>query len=245
MGEKDVSVVIPTLWRSKWTPQLVENLLGWDRLLELIVIDNNPADRPARFPVEACKVLCYGDNIFVNPAWNEGAKKARGRYLIICNDDILFEPASIDALFEKINASTVFGLHSRSFEYSGPLLTGDDFYVGFGWGCLMVMHTKSYPFIPNDLKIFRGDDWIAFAHKYRRTFSIPVSGELSASHKGKFEQIKDRDADLFIRYRRKTVFRLLFKLVDWFGWNKPLQVMTRLKNGLCFSLGRHTTRSAS
>lgn len=236
MVVKDVSVVIPTLWKSEWTLQLVNKLLDWNRLLELILIDNNPSERPADFPCNACEILNFGENIYVYPAWNEGVKRARGRYLMIRNDDILFEPSSLNGLFNKFGPSTVFGLHSRSFEYSGPLITDDEFYVGFGWGCLMILETKSYPFIPNDMQIFRGDAWIAFSHRNRRTFSIPVSGELSASHKGRFDQIKGRDAELFERYRRRTVFRFLFKLVDWIGWNKPIRIITQLKNLLLHHL---------
>lgn len=232
MYSRDVSVVMPTLWRSKWTSQLVRKLIEWDRLLEIILIDNNSNHRPSDFPTDSCTILDFGENIYVNPAWNEGAKHARGRYLMICNDDIVFEPSSLDGLFDKINFSTVFGLHSRSFEYTGPLITDDEFYVGFGWGCLMIMKTSNYPRIPNDMRIFRGDDRIAFSHKNRLTFSIPVTGELSASHKGRFDKIKGRDAELFERYRRRTVFRFLFKLVDCFGWNKPIQIITRLKNAI-------------
>lgn len=230
MSARDVSVVIPTLWRSKWTSPLVHKLTEWNRLLEIILIDNNSNHRPADFPTERCTILNFGENIYVNPAWNEGAKRARGRYLMICNDDIVFEPSSLDDLFHQFKPSTVFGLHARSFDYSGPLITDDEFYVGFGWGCLMIMQANTYPFIPSDMRIFRGDDWIAFSHKNRLTFSIPVTGELSASHKGRFDKIKERDAELFERYRRRTVFRFLFKLVDWFGWNKPIQIVTRLKN---------------
>ena len=230
MSAKDVSVVIPTLWRSSWTRQLLGNLLEWDRVLEVIIIDNSPESRPHDFPIKGCKVLNYGENIYVNPAWNEGAKRARGRYLMICNDDISFEPDSLEGLFEMLKPSTVFGLHSRSFDYSGPLVTDDEFYVGFGWGCLMVMETNSYPFIPNNLRIFRGDDWIAYSHRNRLTFSIPVLGELSASHKGQFHAIKEKDAFLFEMYRRRTHYRILFKLVDWMAWSKPIQIATRLQN---------------
>ena len=230
MSACNVSVIIPTLWRSRHIISLVDQLLSWDKLLEIILIDNNPNSRPPDFPINRCTVLNFGENIYVNPAWNEGAKRARGRFLMICNDDISFEPKSLNGLFEKFRLSTVYGLHSRSFDYSGSLITDNDFYVGFGWGCLMILETKNYPFIPNDMKIFRGDDWIAFSHKNRRTFSIPVSGELSASHKGRFDAIKRQDAALFERYRRRSMFRFLFKLVDWIGWNKPIRILTRLKN---------------
>lgn len=149
-----------------------------------------------------------------------------------------------DGLFVQFGMSTVFGCIPRTFDYSGSLVVDDEFYVGFRWWCLMSMESSSSPFSPNDLRIFRGDDWIAFSHQNRRSFSIPVSGELSASHKGRFDSIKSEDTRLFERYRQRNPFRFLFKLVDWCGWNRPIRVYTQLINSRLISRKLYTLSSA-
>ena len=62
---------------------------------EVIVVNNHPD--PLDFGRENVRVLQQERNIYVNPAWNLGAREARGKYLAILNDDVLFEPELLDA----------------------------------------------------------------------------------------------------------------------------------------------------
>ncbi len=113
-------------------------------------------------------------NVFVNPAWNLGARRATRPLLCLCNDDVTFD---VDDLFgfvwsrrERLGS---FGIHPDSFqgraESAFPSLEGGD-HIHRGWGCLLFLRRRDYPRIPDELRIWYGDDWIA-AH-VRPTGSI-------------------------------------------------------------------------
>lgn len=87
------SVVIPTLQRSDDLHAVVELCAAHPLVAEVLVINNAPA--PLTFGSGKVRVLDQSENIFVNPAWNLGAREATGEYLAIINDDILFDPAAL------------------------------------------------------------------------------------------------------------------------------------------------------
>ena len=88
------SVVIPTLQRAPELHPLVEQCAEHPLVLEVLVINNAP--EPLRWESPKVRVLQQAENIYVNPAWNLGAREARGEYLAIINDDALFDPVVLD-----------------------------------------------------------------------------------------------------------------------------------------------------
>ena len=75
----EFSVIIPTLQRAKELHELVEMCAAHPRVLEVLVINNAP--EPLVWDSPKVRVLQQAENIYVNPAWNLGAREARGEYL--------------------------------------------------------------------------------------------------------------------------------------------------------------------
>ena len=88
------SVIIPTLQRSEQLQTLVERCSAHPRVLEVVVINNAPETLQWASP--KVRVLQQKRNIYVNPAWNLGARESSGKWLAIINDDVLFDPSLFD-----------------------------------------------------------------------------------------------------------------------------------------------------
>lgn len=93
-GRGRFSVVIPTLQRSEDLWAIVNQCAAHSRVLEVLVVNNAPT--PLVWESPKVRVLQQQRNIYVNPAWNLGAREARGDFLAIVNDDVRFDDAAFD-----------------------------------------------------------------------------------------------------------------------------------------------------
>ncbi|MGV3246344.1 glycosyltransferase family 2 protein [Rothia sp. 11254D007CT] len=155
------SVIIPTLQRSQYLYKFVDLCEKHQLVGEVIIVNNS--DKPIVLSGKKVKVLDQGKNIFVNPAWNRGAKEARYEYLAIVNDDLLCDPAAFD-ISAKILEKNVFGIVGPDKScFDNPALrprvrlarirpTVD------GFGTFMCLRRSNYIEIPDSLKIWGGDD---------------------------------------------------------------------------------------
>jgi hypothetical protein len=132
---------------------------------EIIIIDNDPEKRiPINSP--KIKLTTKGGNIYVNPAWNLGVNLSTNDYIIIANDDLLFNESDLFKLIDMVQPylmdNTVIGPSKNCFHHMGVIKNGlnitkqlDDF--TFGFGTFMIMKKTSYTIIPDDILIFHGD----------------------------------------------------------------------------------------
>ena len=70
------TVIIPTLWKSDRTKQLLSDLNACEYVDEIIVINNQLTD-VLDAKVEKVRHISFGKNIYVNPAWNKGIELAK------------------------------------------------------------------------------------------------------------------------------------------------------------------------
>lgn len=163
------SVVIPTLQRSDDLHDVVELCAAHPLVAEVLVINNAPA--LLTFESGKVRVLDQGENIFVNPAWNLGAREARGEYLAIINDDIRFDPELIDHAAATL-AKPFVGIvgidgahlnHPRAEKIRTRIATYE--HVTLGFGMIMFLRAKDYVPIPDRVKIWGGDDWLFMQQK--------------------------------------------------------------------------------
>lgn len=153
------SVIIPTIWKSNIIYRLIENLSKSDLVGEIILINNNIHEEKL---ISNPKVKEYKfKNLYVNPSWNFGISVSNYDNICICNDDILFN-IDIFKFAENNIENRIIGVDKDSYtikkdsEYKlSKILTRNK-----GWGCLIFMEKKNYKIIPDDLKIWFGDDWI-------------------------------------------------------------------------------------
>lgn len=101
----DMSVVIPTLGRPSLTDQLAAlAACEWDGTWEVVVADNGAAQdaaaRCAAAPVAppGLRVVDASGRRGRSHAVNEGARAARGRWLLLCDDDDLVDPDIVAAV---------------------------------------------------------------------------------------------------------------------------------------------------
>jgi hypothetical protein len=85
-----LSIIIPTMWKFKPFPRYLEQIIGQDCIGEVIIIDNDVQSRPKDFfSHPKIKLLEQKENIYVNPAWNLGAKTAQYSNLCFLSDDVI------------------------------------------------------------------------------------------------------------------------------------------------------------
>jgi hypothetical protein len=184
------SVIIPTIWYQYLVDfrQVLENLDSSDFISEIILIDNDPNfDESIKKNILSNIIklshIRMDKNIFVNPAWNKGVEISKSEWIVILNDDFWSNPSVSDIINWHFNQEkkeeSLFGIHSHCYPSFGdvtgyknnfedesfrtinlpPIETTQEG-LGLGWGCLLILNKKNWKPIPDELKIWCGDDFI-------------------------------------------------------------------------------------
>lgn len=157
------SVIIPTIWKSQFTTPLLQRLSKSESVGEIILIDNAPD-----WDIKMNKLIHIKEsqNTYVNPAWNKGVELAKYNNITIANDDILFNVDEYFHYMEQIPLKEFGFVGSHSDNYKGEkfltieLEKYDNQTNVTGWGCLFSFDKRNWKPIPNQLKIWYGDNWI-------------------------------------------------------------------------------------
>ena len=157
------SVIIPTMWKSPRITKLITDLCASDVVGEVIIIDNDPSESQP-LPSDGKIVLhLMAENIYVNPAWNYGVERSQFENILICNDDINFDPSFLGIYDDSLQHVGIIGMAFENYQLKADhnihLKPMKD--RPYGWGCLMLIHKSKYTQIPEDLLIANGDDWLA------------------------------------------------------------------------------------
>lgn len=166
---KKLSIIIPTLQkRPEFLYQLVNSLVKDDSVGEVIVIDNST--KGLDFNNEKVRVIIPQENLFVNRSWNLGVQESKYDYIGIFNDDICISEGFCSKIIEKIsNEIGVIGTNGYSMinkSYEPETITDNSFeieevpYTTFNYGVMLFLHKNNYYQIPEELKIFYGDDYL-------------------------------------------------------------------------------------
>ncbi len=117
-----ISIIIPT--RNRWQ-DLAECLKSLQKQtysqnkIELIIIDNGSTDNTPKLLVKkfpSTKLISLPRNIGFAPALNLGGKKAKGKYLLVTNDDVTFEKNYIRELALLLESNPQIGVaHGKMF----------------------------------------------------------------------------------------------------------------------------------
>lgn len=173
-----VSIIIPTLFKC---PLLYESLKNYQSSLtdddELILIDN--ANSSHNYQSERIRHLKYSENNFVNKSWNIGAEIAKNDVIVIANDDIFFNYTCYKKnILPFLNSDTSVGLigfdiRNLTLPSKKNCFNNDSDSLKFvltsgrakGFGMLMALKKYNYHQIPNELKIYCGDDYLFLKNK--------------------------------------------------------------------------------
>ncbi len=161
------SVIIPTLWKSNRIGKLLFDLVKCEFVDEIILIDNGGKFFEYFEALDKLKLVQVDENMYVNPSWNLGVKIATNNQIALLNDDINFDPN----IFGLINSDTlsnygIIGMGEGNYkdeidEERGPYI--DVWKPGindWGWGCFIMFHKKYWIDIPENIKIWYGDNFI-------------------------------------------------------------------------------------
>ena len=183
-----ISVIVPTMWKAlEYTKPMLQKLDNHPLIGEIILIDNDTSKTDHEFLNQLSKLTYVSfeqGNIFVNPAWNHGAKIAKFDKLFIINDDVLINLIQLNQIYEQITPDK--GMIGFSFLcYCTYTLDAYETLCnsGFGdeitiapidprefprssgmphpfYGSAYFIHKQSYYDVPDEFKIHYGDLYI-------------------------------------------------------------------------------------
>jgi glycosyltransferase involved in cell wall biosynthesis len=208
------SIIIPTLWKSGRTQKLIEDLLECQYVNEIIIIDNTNTEECDKLSTihSKLRMVSKGENIYVNPAWNWGIELAKNNLVALVNDDINFDTNVFGVIDEKIlDTFGIVGMGEDNYkeqidESKGPYL--DIWKPGvndWGWGCLMMLKKSDWLPIPNEIKIWYGDNIIKDVNSVSKGVlrNFKVETEMSTtSDETEWDEVKKKDYEYFINYLR-------------------------------------------
>lgn len=166
---KSVSVVIPTLQKNvEFLNNLISSLDKDQAVKEIILIDNST--NGYKHNSEKLRVIVPQENIFVNPAWNLGVREAKEDIVALLNDDITIPEDFCSNVIEKMTPDMgIVGFDGDFVEVNEKIMPPPEKttlelkkqrHRNSHFGIAMFFYKSEYDFIPEEIKIWYGDDWI-------------------------------------------------------------------------------------
>ncbi|MCB4407500.1 glycosyltransferase [Synechococcus sp. MU1642] len=170
-----IDIVIPTIHACPdFLSKYIGVYLSCHCISRIIIIDNNinTPQSKALSKIKNPRVIHVPQysNIFVNNAWNIGAKLASSEYLAIINDDVVVHKevfeylVSIEWSDELIVCAQIMdnstNLNIRRYHDCSkkiPVIWDSELY---SCGHFLMMKRSRYKIIPDEIKIFFGDDYL-------------------------------------------------------------------------------------
>lgn len=174
-----LSVVIPTMWRYRPFVSFLNNLCKLEVIDEIILINNDRDRTPWKELRITDKVVWQdpGQNIFVNPSWNKGIELALNSNVCIINDDVMVDFKLFLLMDEFMTHNKhnfgLAGIHPGDPNFNQILLTNgaidlvawreewnsSSAGMRFGLGTLFFVRRENWIPIPEEMKLYYGDDW--------------------------------------------------------------------------------------
>ena len=170
------SVIIPTMWKCNRFQETLRELSAHTLVGEIILIDNTTNELTIELP-KLIHIL-EGKNTYVNPTWNKGAELATYDKLFILNDDIWMDWNILNIVEQYVTEENgVIGMAEENYTNPHTELGLEPItHRNGGFGCAMFIHKQNYTPIPNEMKIWGGDDWIFVKCRNRRKQNYKITG---------------------------------------------------------------------
>ena len=183
-----MDLIIPTMWRIEGFISTLESYSASPNVDRIIVIDNDPSLN-VHVNIPKVELVSFGENIFVNPAWNEGYRRSSADLIGILNDDIYIG----EGVFERITSLDFAEIDLLGFDITP---TGETFSMGrvnvdksipvgvqfYAFGICFFLPRKNYREIPDLYQVWFGDDYICHCNeKVFRFSSNQVAGQISGT----------------------------------------------------------------
>lgn len=164
------TLVIPTMWRYQPFVKFLSDLIESEWVDEIVIVNNDNKNTPDS-PILShgkIKMFDFGTNVYVNPVFNLGVKLSRNNFVCLLNDDIVFDFKMFHHVARVLSPTTgVVGICPGLDEFKQPPFTSGTIEIvpwqgqhTFGFGCLMFIHKQAWIPIPEEFKLYYGDNWI-------------------------------------------------------------------------------------
>ena len=240
---KPISVVIPTLQKNLELLLNLINVLEKDSNVdEIIIIDNSL--KGLNYTSNKLKIIIPSTNLYVNPSWNLGVKSSVNENVAILNDDITIPENFCSNVFERftddmgiVGYNIDFVKETQELLPSPPKQDMNLIVIAnmcSGWGVAIFFKKTNYIEIPDDLKIFYGDDWLIYQNKKRKKKIYSINGQKIyhygslSSASGSLNPIAKNDDALYKKLTRDRWGKI-------FSFNRLYKGFTLTVLGLKFS----------
>ena len=192
---KELTAVIPTLLKDEdMLKNLLDSLCRDNSVKEIIVINNTT--EMFEYSNPKVRILSQGKNLYVNPSWNLGVREAKTDYVALINDDLIVPNNICTAILEKMddnigiagidttgiietkdaNNNIVIDANSVELDNAKNISFKPITFRPQKFGVFMLFKKSHYVEIPDELKIFWGDDWIIYQARKLGKTNITVNG---------------------------------------------------------------------
>lgn len=167
------------MWKSKIFHKSIMEYKKATNISEIIIINNDPTfNVPPYFKNKKIKILTQPENIYVNPAWNMGVDQSKNDYVVIANDDVYIKKLgwTLNVLKKHFKKYDLLGFNinlSNKTKIVDIKNLSETKKRPHGFGTFMVLNKKNYVTIPNEIKIWYGDDIQYYSIKKRGMFAVP------------------------------------------------------------------------
>ncbi len=223
-NEKDIvknkiSAIIPTIQaNTELLTNLINTLDKDDAVYEIIIINNSTKPLP-EINSTKIKVLDFGKNLYVNKSWNIGVEHSQAEFYALINDDLILPNDFCSKTLPFLSESNgLYGFDKnfvQNIDHPEPYKENYEIYIQkadariHAYGMIMMGHRNNYHAIPENLKIFCGDDYLFFMNNQNGKTNYKISGcnvkhchQLS-SLKPEFYKIEQKDCINFKKINKK------------------------------------------
>lgn len=197
---KQLSVVIPTLWKVPDITLRSLSLLNESMYVkEIILIDNTP--NPPNLNLNKVRHIKEYRNTYCYKPLNKGHRLSQSDYLCMANDDIIIGDKTHQTALKWLTGDIgMIGLSgfNESYKYNPQRETKIKVVRcrEYAYACLFYIHKKNWIDIPDDLKIWYGDDYQfnKINKPHYKIVNPEVKGYVSASNSNTvFDEIIKQD----------------------------------------------------
>lgn len=153
-----LTVIIPTLWKGEYIHQMLERLNPCPYVDEILLIDNAPNGYDNK--LSKVRHIQSKSNLYVNGSWNFGVSLASNNLLLLLSDDVEFDVESIPRVLTHLTPGTSIGVHKDAWHENSIFNVVPIQDRPHSWGVLVFTRKDDWVDIPDELKIWFGDDWI-------------------------------------------------------------------------------------
>jgi len=213
------TVVVPTLWKSKYIHEQIKEYIWCRNIHEIILIDNsNEYFKYHKKIYNKINLIQPKENLFVNPSWNLGVEKSNTENIIIANDDILWDTSYLNQIKDDyFNDIDIIGQSPENYNLKISLseikeINKTDINLQKNikkrppaWGCLLFTKKTRWKNIPETLKIWYGDDWLIniSSLKPAKIENMVIGGEINASEVSEFSKVRDDDRTTYNKLKKE------------------------------------------